>query len=172
MNSTFAYVCEPIIIEDCGTKGCAWRTSPQAINIVNSRAPRMRVKIEGFRFLREKYPESGAQFGLIVDTSRLREQENLGFFALVLGQNCPSLAPTQSTKITIFYRGSLPRVFAGCGVGGWPRTHLNLRGGHETLGREGNTPVTRTPAFLWRGEVLLRYRFERDAMGRGGMASA
>ena len=53
-----------------------------------------------------------------------------------------------------------------------PRTHLNLRGGHETLGREGNTRVTSTPSFLWRGEVLLRYRFERDAMGRGGMASA
>ena len=57
----------------------------------------MRVKIENFRFLREKYPESGAQFGLIVDTSRLREhlwreQENLGFIALVLGQKLPNMA--------------------------------------------------------------------------------
>ena len=62
----------------------------------------MRVKIEGFRFLREKYPESGAQFGLIVDTSRLREQENLGFFDLVLGQNCPVWPPPRAPRSPYF----------------------------------------------------------------------
>ena len=70
----------------------------------------MLVKIEGFRFLREKYPESGAQFGLIVDTSRLREhlwceQENLGFFALGLGQNWP-VGPHPEHRDHQIYRGS------------------------------------------------------------------
>ena len=35
----------------------------------------------------------------------------------------------------------------GLGKSTRPRTHLNLRGGHDTLGREGNAPVTRTPSY-------------------------
>ena len=117
----------------------------------------MRVKIEGFRFLREKYPESGAQFGVIVDTSRLREhlwreQEHLGVFALVLGQNCPVWPPPRAPKSPDF-TGARPLEFLlgvewGLGKSTRSRTHLNLRGGHETLGQEGNTPVTRTFSLL------------------------
>ena len=42
-----------------------------------------------------------------------------GLFCLGFRAKLPSLAPTQSTEITRFYRGSPPRVFAGCGVGDW-----------------------------------------------------
>ena len=74
----------------------------------------MRVKIEGFRFLREKYPESDAQFGLIVDTSRLREhlwreQENLGLLPW-LGQNYP-VWPSPRAPRSPDFTGARPLEF-------------------------------------------------------------